>query len=1129
VGTTNAGGVATGTLASTVAEGKTVSATINAVAVTQTAAVTVTAGAVSATQSTVAASPTSITAGGSGSTITVTAKDANGNPISGATVVLASTGTGNTLTQPVGTTNASGVATGTLTSTVAEAKTVSATINSVAITQTASVTVTVGAPAQVAFVQQPSTVAGGAPITPAVTVRILDAGGNFVASATNAVTVAIGSNPGGGSLGGTATVNAVAGVATFTGLTVDKAGTGYTLTAGGTGLSVATSATFNVTVGPAASLTFTTPPPVSTTPQTAFGFAVTARDLGGNTVTGFVGSVTVAIGTNPAGGTLSGTLTQSAVAGVATFSGISIDNIGAGYILSASATGPTAGTSAAFDIVAPPGVNAWINRSGGTWNTAANWSKGTVPSVADIVTIRQSGAYTVTMDVDGTAAQLDVGAPLSTQTLTLNGHKLAVAGSFSTAALGTLKMASAADSLGIGGNASFGGGSTAGLLTGGVITINGNFAQSGNASAFAPSTAHRVRFQGAAPATQTISFANPTTSFFDSLIVDRGFGSRGAVQLLTDIRVNRGMTIQNSTDITGAASRVTIAGGTLNAPQSTTSPTMTNLAIELSTTPTIGPSIVLVSPDTVVLNGGITALPVSSGLVYKNVRINTTGAVLSPGNVNFRGSLIVQSGAYTIGAGTDSVGGFLRTEGTGALAMVAGAAAPTVVATDSAVFAGGPSTSLTAGLLRIRGNFVQRGSANAFAASGTRVTFERSSGVQTIQFADPTNSFFHDLVLNRPSVDTVRLKSDVLANDSAIVTGSSVLASTAFEALKTPASGALDVHSGAVLKPSRVEFGTFFADSDFLGGPARIFPDTAVFLNGGSISSSSPAYAWKSVRVAGGSVFSSAAIYNGNLIISGGSYGFCNGADSVGGYLRTEGTGVLLLSCQEGETIAVRDSAVFAGGSSSLSGNLRVYGNFVQRGGATTFQASRFSIVEFAGSKAQTISFANPDSTAAGSQFGSLLISNVGLGVTLATKVHALGQLRTPDATFTRRIFGSNSDLAVHGLNAGALILDNVPLVVDNGDLISLFENTSWVNSNGAATQLRIRRSGGPGETFTFANLSFSQTLTTGLYVHLTQTDLNSPPLQVDLTGTTPTSTSVSFGTQTLTDGVVTPLLSWSP
>jgi len=103
--------------------------------------VTVNAGPVSADQTTVEAAPTSITAGTETSTITVTAKDGFGNLIAGGTVVLEATGPGNVLTQPDNPTNASGVATGSLSSIAPETKTVSATINSVAIKQTATVTV----------------------------------------------------------------------------------------------------------------------------------------------------------------------------------------------------------------------------------------------------------------------------------------------------------------------------------------------------------------------------------------------------------------------------------------------------------------------------------------------------------------------------------------------------------------------------------------------------------------------------------------------------------------------------------------------------------------------------------------------------------------------------------------------------------------------------------------------------------------------------------------------------------------------------------------------------------------------------------------------------------------------------
>ena len=82
---TGANGQTSGTIASTVAEAKTVSVqTINGVTVTQTKVVTFTAGTVDGDQSTVSVSPASVQADGSAtSTITVTAKDAGGNPIGG--------------------------------------------------------------------------------------------------------------------------------------------------------------------------------------------------------------------------------------------------------------------------------------------------------------------------------------------------------------------------------------------------------------------------------------------------------------------------------------------------------------------------------------------------------------------------------------------------------------------------------------------------------------------------------------------------------------------------------------------------------------------------------------------------------------------------------------------------------------------------------------------------------------------------------------------------------------------------------------------------------------------------------------------------------------------------------------
>src|SRR5439155_478186 len=90
---------------------------------------------------------------------------------------------------------------------------------------------------------------GGAGLAPAVQVTAQDAQGNVATAFSGSVTVALGANPGGGTLVGTATVTAMNGVASFSGLSVNKAGSGYTLTAAATGLRTSTSALFSITVG----------------------------------------------------------------------------------------------------------------------------------------------------------------------------------------------------------------------------------------------------------------------------------------------------------------------------------------------------------------------------------------------------------------------------------------------------------------------------------------------------------------------------------------------------------------------------------------------------------------------------------------------------------------------------------------------------------------------------------------------------------------------------------------------------------------------------------------------------------------------------------------------------------------
>ncbi len=217
---------------------------------------------------------------------------------------------------------------------------------------TAAVTVT---PSQLAFTVQPTDVVSAAAITPAVQVSIEDANGTVVTTATNAVTIAIGTNAGGGTLSGTLTTNAVNGVATFSNLNIDKTGTGYTLAASAATLTGATSTPFNVTAGPPAKLAFTVQPTnvvsaVAITPAVQ----VSIQDAQGNLVPTATNAVTIAIGTNPGTGTLSGTATVTASGGVATFSNLSIDKTGTGYTLAASSGVLTGATSNTFNVAPGP-------------------------------------------------------------------------------------------------------------------------------------------------------------------------------------------------------------------------------------------------------------------------------------------------------------------------------------------------------------------------------------------------------------------------------------------------------------------------------------------------------------------------------------------------------------------------------------------------------------------------------------------------------------------------------------------------------------------------------------------------------------------------------------------------------
>ena len=211
--------------------------------------------------------------------------------------------------------------------------------------------ISAGAAAQLAVTTSPAGATGGTAFSTQPTVTVQDAEGNTVTTDTStvalAITAATPATGGPGTLTCTPTA-ATNGVAAFTGCSIDTAGTAYQLTATDDALTPADSAAFDVTVGPASQLVFTTQPGDAAA-GTAFGTqpVVTVEDAGGNTVTTDTSTVNMVIGSGT--GNISG-CSETTTAGVVSFSGCSIDTAGNFTLDANDATEPANNLSDPFTV-----------------------------------------------------------------------------------------------------------------------------------------------------------------------------------------------------------------------------------------------------------------------------------------------------------------------------------------------------------------------------------------------------------------------------------------------------------------------------------------------------------------------------------------------------------------------------------------------------------------------------------------------------------------------------------------------------------------------------------------------------------------------------------------------------------
>ena len=240
---------------------------------------------------------------------------------------------------------------------------------------------------------QSDTVALPIAILPEVTA--LDSGGTAVAGAT--VTFRIGAN--GGTVTDSVKTTDANGRATLGVWTLGTQAAAQTVIATSgtasttftaTGLPQAPAKVGFTAVVPSARVGVVIDPPV----------VVAIQDQFGNTNTSATGSISLAFSTNPGGATLGGTTTVAAVAGVATFSNLTVSATGVGYVLGASAAGLTSGVSNAFDVFGTPTKLGFVTNP-------SNTTSGVAMSPAVRVAVQDAAGATVTNATDTVALSIN--------------------------------------------------------------------------------------------------------------------------------------------------------------------------------------------------------------------------------------------------------------------------------------------------------------------------------------------------------------------------------------------------------------------------------------------------------------------------------------------------------------------------------------------------------------------------------------------------------------------------------------------------------------------------------------------------------------------------------------------------
>jgi hypothetical protein len=950
--------------------------------------------------------------------VTVTAADGLGVP--GVSVAFAASNGG--IVAATATTDASGNAQSTWKlGTTIGAQTATATVGSLS-AATFAATATPATPVKLVTTASPVNGTAGVALGNFV-VAVQDANNNVVTSFVGPVSVSLSGGASGATLGGTTTVNAIAGIATFGGLVVDKVGSGFVLTAAASGLTSVTSSPFAIAVGSATKLVFGGQPNDAIAGASVGTLTVAVQDVGGNPVTTFTGAVSLGFALNPGGATLGGTTTANAVAGIATFTGISLNRPGSGYAFVASAAGLSSGNSSTFSISIGPASTIFLVSGGSqTASGGAALAQPVLIRVTDAVgnaiagksvtfaAVTGGGSVSPTVATTNTQGQAStvwtLGGSAGAQTMTATGPGLTPLTISATATVSTITWTGGAAS------------------TTWLNTANWSPASlpSASTAVVIPTTPYNPTL----PSNQTIA---------DITFTGTGQLNVGSFVLTVNGNVTADTLLQH---ITCSGGSVTLAGSARTVGGKICDATITGTYSANPTSAFVAQNLTITGTGALTVNGAVVT-SLGNLMTSGSGKLNMTNAADSlhvGGSVGFRG------GAGLLTAGKLVVGGsFAQSINNGAFVAGANHATYFEVDTTASVSFTDPNGAL--------GKF--------YVTQGT-------------------------LNVNSP----VKTVSNVYVQNSATLSGTGHLTvggnfrgdfSTTIQIAALELKGTLQHDNGGSFHPDT----TIFSGTGGQRMPADDGDGTSLSYKQVIVSGNVRAWTNNTQYQTTGDLVIPGTLRVGNAgnltrISVGG-----NLATSGSGVLQMSDSPTDVVTVSGNATFAGGNTNGLL-----TKGTLEVNGSFTQSTTATAFVASATFLNRFIGFNSSYISFANPDSAALGSHFGAVEFCNTESGNTLSTDVFAVGQLIKTCNTQSNYLYRDSGlgasvapKLTVAGANVGGASFgtsygfQRVRLSIADGATLARFDSVAFDNFAAVTgeTQFEVHRATG---NFTFYGLTFS-------------------------------------------------------